>query len=265
MAATSICFPLLGYSLLDLALRLKYILKAGILGAGTLHMVPFEIHQIGALWFLLALFFGNIILRFALQTKAPFLVVAVSAFTAWASSQFIWLPFSIQLGMFASLYLYLGYLAKQKGFLQKPTRWWAVVASVLLWTFCIWMHFSVNIVEIGINGGLIAMIGAICASYIVVLASKFIHRHIKLVARFLNYFGQITLAVLIFHAISDFVFPWYLLYDALAGIGIEKPLSHIVIVLCNVVWPLIGVGLIRHCKPLCKKLVPHDPQPLPAE
>ena len=82
MVATSICFPLLGYSLLDLALRLKYILKAGILGAGTLHMVPFEIHQIGALWFLLALFFGNIILRFALQTKVPFLVVAVSALAA---------------------------------------------------------------------------------------------------------------------------------------------------------------------------------------
>lgn len=73
MIATSICFPLLGYSLLDLALRLKYILKAGILGAGTLHMVPFEIHQIGALWFLLALFFGNIILRFALQTKGSVL------------------------------------------------------------------------------------------------------------------------------------------------------------------------------------------------
>lgn len=96
MVATSICFPLLGYSLLDLALRLKYILKAGILGAGTLHMVPFEIHQIGALWFLLALFFGNIILRFALQTKVPFLVVAVSALAAWASPRFIWLPFSIQ-------------------------------------------------------------------------------------------------------------------------------------------------------------------------
>lgn len=265
MVATSICFPLLGYSLLDLALRLKYILKAGILGAGTLHMVPFEIHQIGALWFLLALFFGNIILRFALQTKAPFLVVAASALAAWASSQFIWLPFSIQPGMFASLYLYLGYLAKQKSFLQKPARWWAVVASALLWAICIWMHFSVNIVEIGINGGLIAMTGAICASYIVVLASQFIHRHLKLIARFLNYFGQITLAVLIFHAMSDFVFPWYLLYDALAGIGIEKPLSHIVIVFCNVVWPLLGVGLIRYCKPLYKKLVPRDPQPLPAE
>lgn len=193
------------------------------------------------------------------------MVVAASALAAWASSQFIWLPFSVQPGMFASLYLYLGYLAKQKNFLQKPARWWAVVASALLWVYCIWMHFSVNIVEIGINGGLIAMAGAICASYIVVLASKFIHQHTKLIARFLNYFGQITLAVLIFHAMSDFVFPWYLLYDALAGIGIEKPLSHIVIVFCNVVWPLLGVGLIRCCKPLYKKLVPRNPQPLLAE
>ena len=111
----------------------KSMLGALLYGSGTPHSEPFAIRQIGLLWFLWALFFSTGFTRLALKTKYPLLTVCLIAAAGWASAKVTWLPLSIQPGAMASFFMYLGFLARKHGILDKKPPLALVVALILLW------------------------------------------------------------------------------------------------------------------------------------
>ena len=73
---------------------------AALYGAGDSYTYPFTIRAIGALWFLLATFWGSVALRFLLERKAGTRLAAIAvifALTKW-STRIFWFPLSIQAG-----------------------------------------------------------------------------------------------------------------------------------------------------------------------
>ena len=67
----------------------------------------------------------------ALKNPHPLLTVCLIAAAGWASSKVTWLPLSIQPGAMASFFMYLGFLARKHGILdKKPLA--LVVALILL-------------------------------------------------------------------------------------------------------------------------------------
>lgn len=82
-------------------------------GSGYIdNIMGHKIQTVGPIWFCLALFWGFLFLNFILKRKHC-LFWAVSLFAAgYYSAFYIWLPFSIQSGMTAVLFIYLGYEAK---------------------------------------------------------------------------------------------------------------------------------------------------------
>ncbi len=79
--------------------------------------------RIGAVWFLPAMFFAVLIFQLLLQYARTDIDLAMwsggIALLGYISAKFIWLPFSIQSGMFAVFFLWIGYAVRRKKWLEK--------------------------------------------------------------------------------------------------------------------------------------------------
>ncbi|MGN9104721.1 acyltransferase family protein [Oliverpabstia intestinalis] len=76
--------------------------------------------EIGMLWFLLAMLWSQCIVKFFLRysTRICQCLVVLTTAIGIISVNYIWLPFSIQNGMAASIWIYIGYTIKEKNILQ---------------------------------------------------------------------------------------------------------------------------------------------------
>lgn len=163
----------------------------------------------------------------------------------------------------ASFFMYLGFLARKHNLLDKRPPLALVAALTLFWIASIHFGVSINIVSGFLSHGLLSVAVSIAASYLIVLACKVAEQRLRTVSRFLNFFGQTTLIVMCFHAISDFCFPNLMLYTWLEPCGFPHTLVSIIILTLNVIWPLLGV-LASLRVPLLRKLFSVRPiSPLP--
>ncbi len=90
--------------------------------------------RIGAIWFLSALFWARLLLHFFAKLPYTFIWVIACFLVGYSSSRYVWLPWSIQAGMCAVAFLYLGYLAKKYDVLDfvkhAPYIW---IIALLIW------------------------------------------------------------------------------------------------------------------------------------
>ena len=79
--------------------------------------------RIGAVWFLPALFFAIICFQFLLQKTQNASILGIStaaiALAGIISGRFLWFPFSLQSGMMASFFLWIGYEIKRRNVLTR--------------------------------------------------------------------------------------------------------------------------------------------------
>lgn len=94
--------------------ELKSWVIASLYGAGDFWEKPFKIRAIGVIWFLLALFWGFLIANLCISKVKTGIIMAIAlAYLGIITSDMIWLPFSIQAGCTASLYILSGYFARK--------------------------------------------------------------------------------------------------------------------------------------------------------
>lgn len=229
------------------------IFGAILYGAGSSHTSPFVIKQIGLLWFLWALFFSTGFVRLALKTKYPFIVVCLIAITGWFSAKAIWLPLSIQAGATASFYMYLGLLARKHRILDRKPPAFLIVVLAAFWAVCVYCGVGIGIVNCTFSHGIISLALSVIAPYLILLACKYAEQHFRAPSRFLNFFGQTTLIIMCFHAVSDYCFPNLMMYVWLEPYGVPHTLTTIIILTLNVLWPLLGVYVTMRV-PLLKRL-----------
>ncbi len=224
---------------------------ASLLGSGgDLYNGPFFMPGIGALWFLLATFWGLILLRLLLNVRPAVRIAAVIgifALSVWSERRFFQLPLSIQPGGCALLYMYIGWLARQGkdrfAALPRELRAFIAVCAVL-----IWIAFSVRfesfwLVHCDIGRGIIDVFGSLCASYAVILFSQWLDRHTHALRGALSYLGQYSLVMLCAHIIELDVFPWYLMTDPLLAGGMSDTACLLILIAAKFIW-IIPVTLL---------------------
>lgn len=211
----------------DAAIRtaLEWI-YASAYGAGDSYTEPFYIKGIGAIWFLLASFWGSVFLRISLNMKKGVriaMILALFAVGYWSYQTWFWFPFSIQAGCTATLFMYIGYLVKQckEVYSQLGAE---VKAAILVGASLVWLDFIRNfqtfwLVHCDIGRGVIDIVGCICASYVVLCISRFIEKKMKILTDILSYFGRYSLIVLCIHIIELNLFPWGRLAEFFIGSG----------------------------------------------
>lgn len=160
-------------SLENVVQNIKIWIIASIYGSGTIEYTsPFYMKQIGATWFLLALFFALVIVRYLITDKSSFFWIIIIAYFGYKMTDVIWLPFSIQAGMTASLFVYIGWLAKKNRLFERKISFPVLSGIICIWLYCIIFGGQLYLVRNYFGNGLLDIIGALCGSYLVILFAQ---------------------------------------------------------------------------------------------
>ncbi len=155
--------------------------------------------RIGAIWFLPAMFFSTILFQILLKYTADddrYLGVYTSiiAFIGYLSARFIWLPFSIQSGMMACFFIWVGHHIKKRKLLN-DLKWYHYMIAQLILLFGIYSGYcNIAFVVADIVDIIISIPIGLSGCLLIYLISK-----TDLMGNVLGYIGRNSLVVLCTH------------------------------------------------------------------
>ncbi len=192
---------------------------ASLYGSGGPTIQGLGIGWIGALWFLLALFFAKLIIYLTeCLGKYQWVGLLIIGYIGYATKDFIWLPLSLQAGMCASCFVYLGKVCGKHNLFEKTYNSGKVSLFIflpILWIFGAYYGGKLWMVSNHYGNGFLDVIVSVAATFTVAWISIFIEKHIPFIASKLAGIGRITLAVLAAHIIELNLFPWGFLFEKL--------------------------------------------------
>lgn len=226
---------------------LKSWLSAAIYGAGDIapNALWPQTARIGAIWFLLALFWAHLLMHAFARLPITPLWVAVCFAVGYVSARWIWLPFDIQSGMCAVLFVYAGYLAKRYQalvWLNRHPYVWVVPAAI--WFVAIWKFSGLSLAmnQYGATP-VLAVLGGFAGTVCVVGVSMVFDRWGGPAAVLLAKTGQVSLALLCAHLIDDNIMPWIPILARLHAVIPAIPLWIALFVLRLVLDAFLAVAL----------------------
>lgn len=221
-------------------------LKAGVYGSGTVYNPTFiEVWQIGALWFLLASFIAIIEVKILLPYKYGIVVIVSLAYWAYKSASVIWLPFDIQAGFAAAIFVYLGRKIKEYNLFEKEIPIYIKMIGILVWGYIILERPTLSLTQAAFPNGVLDIIGAIAGSYFVIDISKYIDEKLDKLASILSFYGKNTLIILCAHIIELSIIPWNEKWTQLESIGLPYILQVWIIVSFKIVWVTVWIFIVN--------------------
>lgn len=179
--------------------------KATIYGSGIDHWLGLP--HIGALWFLLAIFWGSIFLWVSLRTKFPIISILFLFCVGYFTSKW-WLPTSIQAGMVATLYMYIGHLLNKYDLIDYLINPQVLICTLSLWCIgvlhgCGYLYLVNNHFGMGyfdFVNSIIATLAVINLSYYLSYSNR--------ITQILSFAGKNSLEFLCFHILELNLLPW---------------------------------------------------------
>lgn len=170
----------------------------------------FYIPSCGAIWFLPALSFATIVVNWALLTSYPTAVVLVVSFFSWLSAQYFILPFGVQAGGFASLFVYAGMQERTRLLFLKRMDESKGLSALLAagWITCALRGGLFEMVSLQAPILPVNILGAFCGTYTVLNLCEHLSAMNFAICSWLGRFGQNTLIVLCTHLLEMKIFPW---------------------------------------------------------
>lgn len=167
-------------------------LKRACYGSGSsFNNTLFNIELIGAIWFLLALFWSSLLVKILYNKKYGVVIIIIVAIISYITSKYVWLPFDIQAGATAAVFVYIGACLKKKGIFDRINPLFFILGIVC---FCIEVYFSVflSIARNYFKYTIVSVIGAVLISYSVICISKMIEKmsRFKIIEQYLRFCGE---------------------------------------------------------------------------
>lgn len=193
------------------------LLFAGLYASGLDQNRSFFIPQIGAIWFLWALFFALLLLNFLLRLKHSLTLLASSVVLGFFTGRFFWLPLSIQPAMTSILYLFLGYQSRKYKLVERLKN-----QTVYIWLITLlWLLCAVPGGEIVLAGNefphpFLNLISSVSGIFTFLMTAFFLYRRTRFLSSYLQWMGTETLLILCVHLLELRLFPWYLVRSFLA-------------------------------------------------
>lgn len=226
-------------------------------GAGVNYNLPYPIKEIGAVWFLLALLWALLIVKFFVHMENGWVYIGIIAYISYITAQYIWLPFSIQAGGAAAVFVYVGFLMRTKqrkdeeGSLQ--VHGLLIVIGIFLWWFEYQYDFVLQMASNEYPRGLFSVISACLISYVVICIAYFIDKKFKILNKIFLFLGQNSLIVLCFHLLEINAIPWNRVYLYFDTLSIMKIRQYIVVFILRVLFVIMGTMLIIKVKKLINR------------
>ena len=208
---------------------------ATLYGSGLDVHTPFFIPQIGAIWFLLALFWGFLLLNTLLLLPRPLPLLILLFVLGLCTSPFFWLPFSFQPAMTATLYLFMGYQTRQRKLLEALRKHRTLpLLLLILWFFPALLGGEIILAGNVFPHIILNLLSSTSGIFTFLLLSFFLYRRTRLLSGYLQWMGSETLLILCAHLLELRLFPWYLVHafltDTLCFTGWRIPAA---IALCK--------------------------------
>ncbi|PWG65915.1 acyltransferase family protein [Bifidobacterium callitrichidarum] len=231
--AVTACIVLAGIAIAAKGLRvsvresLKIWGSAAVYAAGDIsqHALWPQSARIGAIWFLLSLFWAHLLMHVFAKLPCTPVWVVVSFVIGYASARWIWLPWDIQSGMCTLAFVYVGYLMKQYdvlAWLKKYPAVWVLMAVVWLADIVLFSGFSLALNDYG-KTPVLAALGGVAGTVCIIGISVLVDR-VQRIGGILAWIGQTSLALLCAHLIEDDVLPWALFLTKIQTVLPHMPL-----------------------------------------
>ena len=225
-------------------------------GSGNSFDLLFHIKEVGAIWFLLALFWGSILFRCSLNMnrwiRALFVLALFAA--AYYTREIFWMPFSLQPGMCSVLFIYVGWIVKRYGdrlrAVPKALKIIFLIAGAVLWAvFVITYNRTFWVVRCQFGRGIPDIIMCLGACQTVMFISWLLER-VPFCVRTLAPVGRYSLLILCIHNIELNFFPWTQIMQALTGLGMPAGLGLPLTILGKLAGCLAAAWLLLKIKPV---------------
>ncbi len=224
---------------------LQWILAA-LYGVGDATPRLWDVWQIGALWFLLATFWGNVFLRLVSNLKFYLKIILVAGFYfAGTLTRHIWYPLSIQAGCTALLFMFIGYEFRANwdklSSVSLEFRAALFVFSCFVAKWFISNFQTFYLVHADLGRGAIDITACLLVCYAVFMISGLIDSYLPVAAKPLSFLGKYSILVLCMHIIELNIFPWGMILDRLQAAGIAEQLRLYLLVGLKFLWIIPAV------------------------
>lgn len=216
--------------------NIRNSIVATLYGTGSTPIQFPYIGEMGAIWFLLAMFFANIIFNYIMNktNKSKYMqaiIIFILSIAGYIVGQNIYLPWSIDISLVSLLFMYIGYMLKYTKFFQRKPNLFIIFVLFSIWGLSIY-NGGLNINTRTYNNPLISIIGSVGGSifliYLSITISKF-----EFIEKGLSYVGKETLTILCIHLLEGKCFPWekILHYEILYSNAIMLSIFKIIVIL----------------------------------
>lgn len=216
---------------------------ASFYGSGTFtHFLKWDFRIIGAIWFLLAMFWADTIFYFLLKTKCPYLYGTILSLIGYFTTKMIWMPLSFQAGISAIFFIQIGHFVREKDLFRKyKDNFQVTCLAGIFWLIAIWYSGKLYMVGNNYGHGFLDVIGAISATYLILKFSGFLEQKCELVAGMLSFYGRNSLIVLCFHLVELNTFPWSILLEKCS-----LEMGTILVYFGKIIWSVLMIYFVYH-------------------
>lgn len=200
---------------------IKDLILSGLYGVNeTVTLFHRSIIGIGAIWFLLAFFFGiqifNLIMRLQVSDSVKAVIVLICTIAGVTIAQWFYLPWSIDSALFAQIFFFSGYLIKKYDLMTRLS-WWIVIILAVIYVYS-GTQGTLSVANVRDDTMVIGVIAGITNSLFLMWVSQKIEAVGK---RFkfnwlitgLAFMGAESLTILCFHLIDlDYLHVWVHVY-----------------------------------------------------
>lgn len=215
---------------------------ASFYGACLDYETPYHIKGIGILWFLLALFWALLSVKIWTMHRKQHIAILILVISSYVSSKYIWLPFSFQAGMVASVFVYIGFCVHKYNLLNKIS-FWLFLISIFVWGFEIKNAIGVNMRDNTFDG-LFSVGGSILICYAIICISRFIDFKLMVLKKVLCFYGKNSLIILCFHEWETYMFPWSLVYRVIHMFTDVVFIENVIILMGKIFFSTMGTLIV---------------------
>lgn len=175
------------------------------------------------------------------------------SYLGWVTATKIWLPWDIQAGATAAVFIWLGYIVKANAILTIRPSKWIVCICLMIMAWCIRYFNGFWMVTNYFGNGIMDFIGAFAISYLIYWSVKLCFIHCNNFSKVLSWYGKYSLVILCFHIIELDLFPWAVFMSFIVSMGINKFVMWSIIIICKLVWVTFGVFIVLNV-PVLRKI-----------
>lgn len=209
---------------------------------------------IGALWFLLALFWGALITRKIIDVSKndmqSMFIVSILFYIGWKTSESIWLPFDIQAGLTSTLFIFIGYLAKKHEIFSCKTSKLLILLLIFISIWNMKYFKGLWFAKKYFGNSLYDIIAALSTSFLLMKLCSKIKVYFRYLSLALEWYGKNSIIVLAFHIIELDLFPWGIWIDFVDKLYENHTFTILSIIIIKFVWVSLGIIIVNNCKTL---------------